>query len=147
MVALSAARAMGVPPAEQTMSQGANYLAKAFRSASQQADERKSALTHALAAAGRGDFSAANRLHRNRNRLSPAALAHLTLALVEMGREPLAAEVARLLEAELQLDPGGSRTSPRVFCSVEGCCVPRRMTPRSASAARSSSGTFGRPFL
>ena len=119
MVALSAARAAGVPPAEQTMGRGADYLAKAFRSASQQADERKAALTHALAAAGRGDFSAANRLHRSRNRLSPAALAYLTLALVEMGRDPMASEVARLLEAELQLEPGSPPASPRVFCSVK----------------------------
>ncbi|MEE8468693.1 MAG: hypothetical protein V3T22_09570, partial [Planctomycetota bacterium] len=87
---------------------------------SQQADERKAALTHALAAVGRGDFSAANRLHRNRNRLSPAALAHLTLALVEMGREPMASEVARLLETELQLEPGSPAGSPRMFCSVQG---------------------------
>ena len=39
--------------------------------------ESKAMLLHALAVAGKGDFALANRLYRDRNALSSAALAHL----------------------------------------------------------------------
>jgi alpha-2-macroglobulin len=57
----------------------------------------RAVLLHALSAAGEGDFALANRLHRERQQLSPAALAYLALALAEMGRQPMAAELLDLL--------------------------------------------------
>ena len=115
-LALAQARRVGVAPPAATVASAGGYLEQAFRRASQRDDEPKAALQHALAALGRGDFGALNRLHRNRNGLSPAALAHTALALVEMGRQPMGADLARLLEAELELQEGpGLR-----FCRTDG---------------------------
>lgn len=116
-VALGAARERGLAIAPDTLERAADYLSKAFRDASQEADERRAALQHGLAALGRGDFGALNRLHRNRNALSPAALAHAALALAAAGNEPMAADLARLLEPELLSEPGAPRQG--AYCSVE----------------------------
>ena len=59
--------------------------------------ESKAILLQALAAAGRGDFTLANRLYRNRPSLSTAALANLALALAEMDHKPMAEDLLALL--------------------------------------------------
>ena len=61
--------------------------------------ESKAVLLHALAVAGQGDFTLANRLYRNRPALSQAALAHLALALSEMDHKPMAEDLLKLLAA------------------------------------------------
>ncbi len=60
--------------------------------------ESKAILLHVLAVAGRGDFALANRLYRDRNALSSAALAHLALSFAAMDRKPTAEEILGLLE-------------------------------------------------
>jgi len=97
-------RGLAVPPASRV--QGLGFLEAAFRATSENADEAKAMLLHALAAGGRGDFGAANRLHRLRSGLSPAALAYTTLALVEMERAPMAAETAAELARRAELFDG-----------------------------------------
>ncbi|MCH2100671.1 MAG: tetratricopeptide repeat protein [Planctomycetes bacterium] len=106
MQALAIARGQGIPVAFQALDRGANYLLQAFQQASQRENERKALLLHALSLHGRSDFSAANRLHRLRNELSPAALAYTTLALLEMDRRPMAVELAELLAARTRLGSG-----------------------------------------
>jgi len=101
---LSAAREAGLQLAPLTLRKASDKLAGFYSAQGSQQLELRAALVHALAALGKGDFSAANTLHRERNRLSPAALAHTALALVHMKRAPMAAEVAAVLEASFQLD-------------------------------------------
>ena len=55
--------------------------------------ESKAILLHALAVAGHGDFALANRLHRERQQLSPAALAYLTMTFAEIDRKAMADEL------------------------------------------------------
>lgn len=102
---LAAARRAGLQLAPDTLRGATNRLAALYSDQGSQELELRAALVHALAALGKGDFSAANTLHRERNRLSPAALAHTALALVHLERSPMAAEVATVLEASFQLDP------------------------------------------
>lgn len=100
LVALTEAKSFGMTIAEQTLEKGLRYLQQAFRQSSSQDSERRCLLIFALARLGEDDFSAANRLHRTRSDLSPAALAWLSLAWMEMDRKPMAQEAARLLETE-----------------------------------------------
>ena len=70
--------------------------------------DSKSVLLQAMASAGRGDFTLANRLYRNRPSLSNAALAHLALALVQMDRQPMAGEILDVL-AKRNLDDAATK--------------------------------------
>ncbi len=100
MVALARARSHGLEVPQRALDRGIAYLDKAFREASQQADEIKAMLSWALCSFERGDFGALNRLHRERARLSPAALAYTALALAAMDKGPMALELAETLEAK-----------------------------------------------
>jgi len=119
-LALAAASGAGLAPPEDTLVRLTGFLSNSFRRAPEQANERKATLTHALAALDKGDFAAANRLYRERNNLSPAALAHTVLALVEMKRAPMATELARLLEDRMELAGDAPQGVSRAFCSVAG---------------------------
>lgn len=110
MVALAYAEARGIAIDANVKAQGVRYLENSFRSAAQDADEAKSMLLHALALHGKDDFGAANRLHRNRYKLSPAALAYTALALIEMDRSPMAEEVATVLQEQAIFSAGSERT-------------------------------------
>ncbi|MDZ7618015.1 MAG: hypothetical protein U1E05_13500, partial [Patescibacteria group bacterium] len=83
--------------------------------------DRRAVLLHAMAAAGNGNFSLVNRLHRDRAQLSPTALAYLALAFVEMDRNDTAAEVLGLLEdQDLDKEPAESQgATHRSHSSVE----------------------------
>ncbi len=99
LAALGRARAEGVSVPPQVVERGVTFAQNAFRGASQQADELKAMIQWALALHDAADFGALNRLHRLRQSLSPAALAYATLALAELGRVPMAAELAERLES------------------------------------------------
>ena len=60
--------------------------------------ESKAILLHVLAVAGQGDFALANRLYRDRNALSSAALAHLALSFAAMDRKATGEEILGLLD-------------------------------------------------
>ena len=75
--------------------------------------ESKAILLHALAAAGQGDFALANRLYRDRNSLSSAALAHLALSFAAMDRKATAKEVLDLLEKRNLDDTATRRDSAK----------------------------------
>ena len=115
MQALAAARTLGIPVAAQAADRGTQYLLASFQAASQRENERKAVLLYALALHGRGDFGTANRLHRLRNELSPAALAYTALALLEMDRRPMAVEIAELLATKVDGQQGASVVANRAF--------------------------------
>jgi alpha-2-macroglobulin len=115
MHALAAARERGIPVAAQALDRGVGYLLQVFQDTSQRENERKAIVLHALSLHDRGDFGTANRLHRSRNGLSPAALAYTALALLEMERKPMAVEIAELLASKVALDTGASTASNMAF--------------------------------
>jgi len=105
--ALAEARQIGISVLDQTMDLGLKYLTNAHRQASQQDGETKALLQHALAAAGKADFAALNRLYRERARLSPAALVHTSLALSAHGSLPMAADLCSLIEGQVATESTG----------------------------------------
>ncbi|MDA7977875.1 MAG: tetratricopeptide repeat protein [Pirellulales bacterium] len=106
--ALAEAKSGGYRVPDENHDRALTYLANHVVSVSENDYETKAVLLHAMAAAGRGDFALANRLHRNRPSLSSAALAHLALALIEMNRGQMASELLDLL-AERNLDTPTTR--------------------------------------
>ncbi|MEX2558266.1 MAG: outer membrane protein assembly factor BamD, partial [Pirellulales bacterium] len=106
--ALSLAKAAGYAVPDEAYEKAIRYLSGQVVATADTDYESKAILLQALAAAGRGDFTLANRLHRNRPSLSNAALAWLALALVEMDRQPMAAEILDLL-AKRNLDQSAAK--------------------------------------
>jgi hypothetical protein len=104
LVALADARDRGLLVPDVAIENGLRFLATAFQSSGQQDDERKAALVLAQARLGQDVFEAANRLHRERNRLSAVALADTTRALVALGRKPMAQEAAEVLAGSMHED-------------------------------------------
>jgi hypothetical protein len=105
--ALRRAQLVGLYVPAGALESAAGFLQQQFRGLSQTSDEEKAMIQWALACTGNGDFAAANRLHRERGSLSSAALAYTALALVELERAPMAAEVAETLAQKAQTGPGG----------------------------------------
>ncbi|HUY89785.1 MAG TPA: tetratricopeptide repeat protein [Pirellulales bacterium] len=95
--ALSLARGAGYQAPDDAFEKAISYLSSQIAATSDSDYESKAILLQGLSAAGRGDFTLANRLYRNRPALSNAALAHLAHALVEMDRAPMAGEILDVL--------------------------------------------------
>ncbi len=106
--ALSLARKAGYRVPDDAFEKALNYLNGQVAATADSDYESKAILLHALSAAGRGDFTLANRLVRNRPALSNAALAHLAHALVQMDRAPLASDILEVL-SKRNLDGAASR--------------------------------------
>jgi hypothetical protein len=98
--ALSLARAAGNKVPEAVLQKGIAYLRNQTAESDNNDYETKAVLLHALSTAGAGDFALANRLHRDRPQLSPAALLYVALALAEMNRPPMALEMLALAEKQ-----------------------------------------------
>ncbi|MCH7873235.1 MAG: hypothetical protein IID33_16185, partial [Planctomycetes bacterium] len=73
------------------------YLQKAFADARAEQAEMKSVVLHGLAWVNKADFAHANRLYRNRQSLSSAALGHLALTFARLDRKSIAAELLAVL--------------------------------------------------
>lgn len=106
--ALSLAKSAGYKVPDDGFEKALNYLSTQVAATPENDYESKAILLQGQAAAGRGDFALANRLHRNRPAMSNAALAHLALALIKMDRAPMAQDLLGML-ATRNLDD----TAPR----------------------------------
>ena len=82
--ALGAARDQGIEVDAGALSKAANRLRSDFQRANQSQDELKAVVQHALTAIDQGDFAALNRLHRERQSLSNAALVATALGTCVM---------------------------------------------------------------
>ncbi|QEG41940.1 tetratricopeptide repeat protein [Roseimaritima ulvae] len=98
MWALSQARSAGFAVSQEAFDKGKAYLQTAFAAADQSDLEQQTILLHGMAVCGCGDFAFANRLYRERNRLSPAALTHLALTLAKMNRPEMAKTLIPLIK-------------------------------------------------
>ena len=98
MWALSTARKAGFIVAQKQFDKGKTFLKSAF---SAQANiERQTILLHAMTESECGDFAYANRLYRERNRLSISGLSHLALALSAMKHPEMAREITDLIKID-----------------------------------------------
>ncbi|GAA5509961.1 tetratricopeptide repeat protein [Novipirellula caenicola] len=102
MWALHAARNLGFAVPQATIETGKAYLQTAFTETDSSDLERQTVLLHAMAVSKCGDFSLANRLYRERNRLSLSGLVHLALTLAEMNHDEMGLEILSLVKF-----PGG----------------------------------------
>ncbi len=96
--ALSLAKSAGYKLPGEQFEKGLTFLQSQIATTAETDYETKAVLLHALAAAGRGDFTLANRLYRNRPALTTAALVYLSLALAEMDHQPMAEDLLKLLD-------------------------------------------------
>jgi uncharacterized protein YfaS (alpha-2-macroglobulin family)/tetratricopeptide (TPR) repeat protein len=113
--AMGQARSAGYPVPADAFDRAATYLQSIIAQTAEDDYETRAVLLHALATTGRGDFTLANRLFRNRPALSNSALAHLSLAFVAMDRNAMAAELLGLL-AERNLDDLSTRREAALGC-------------------------------
>ena len=98
MWALSAARDAGFAVPQKTFDSGKAILKTSFSATSQSDLEQQAVLLHAMAKSGCGDFAFANRLHRERNRLSASGLTHLALTLTSMNRKEMATDLIAMIK-------------------------------------------------
>ncbi|HIQ22211.1 MAG TPA: tetratricopeptide repeat protein, partial [Planctomycetes bacterium] len=102
--ALSLARSAGYPVPEKNYQQAISWIKKQMARTADTDRRSKAILLHALATAGEGDFSVANRLHRERTQLGPKAALYLALAFAAMDREATARELLERVRAPAQAD-------------------------------------------
>jgi uncharacterized protein YfaS (alpha-2-macroglobulin family)/tetratricopeptide (TPR) repeat protein len=101
--ALALARSGGYKVPDDGFEKACAFLSSEIAKTREDDYESKAILLHALAAAGRGDFALANRLHRNRPALSTSALLHVAIALAAMDRRAMADDLLRVV-ADRKLD-------------------------------------------
>lgn len=109
--ALSLAKSNGYVVPDEAYEKGIAYVNAQIVATAENDYDSKAILLQSLAAAGRGDFTLANRLYRNRPSLSNAALAHLALAFVSMDRKPMAGDLLQLLGERNLADAAPRRRS------------------------------------
>jgi uncharacterized protein YfaS (alpha-2-macroglobulin family)/TolA-binding protein len=109
--ALSLAKSNGYSVPDDAYEKAMTYVNAQIVATAENDYDSKAILLQSLAAAGRGDFTLANRLYRNRPSLSNAALAHLALAFVSMDRKPMAGDVLQLLGERNLADAAPRRRS------------------------------------
>ena len=91
----------GIPVHHSTFEKAERFFATTFPKIDSNDAESKALVVHALSLTGRADFSAANRLYRERQNLSETALAYLTAAFVRMGRPSFAEDLLKILDTKL----------------------------------------------
>ncbi|HUT89986.1 MAG TPA: alpha-2-macroglobulin family protein [Thermoguttaceae bacterium] len=106
--AMSLARAAGYTVPDDGYHKAVGHLRDQLSKTEHGDYESQAILLHALSVAGSGDFAVANRLYRNRQAMSNAALVYLSLAFTQMDRKATAEELLGLM-AERDLDEVSSR--------------------------------------
>jgi tetratricopeptide (TPR) repeat protein len=117
--AMTLARKAGYVVPDAAYNKALGYLQNQVAATDNADYESKAILLHVLAVAGKGDFALANRLYRDRNALSSAALAHLALGFAAMDRKVTATEILGLLEKR-NLDDPTMRRDPQAGAPAHG---------------------------
>jgi len=141
--ALALAKKSGYSVPTSACGPAKNFLKSQIAKTANTDYESKAVLLHALAVEGQGDFALANRIHRNRQTLSSAALSHLALALVAMDRKEMAAEVLKILATRKLGDAGGKITTGSLPWNRSGvelralyALALQQVTPKNATAKK-----------
>jgi tetratricopeptide (TPR) repeat protein len=114
--ALSEARKLGLPVDPPTFDRAGKFLQNVFQQVAATDNDAKAVILHAQSVAKVADFANVNRLYRERNTLSPPALAYTALALASLERNEMAAEVLQVLETRKQEE----KTETRTLCRWDG---------------------------
>ena len=96
--ALAAARQAGAAVDDPTIARTTTYLKTTFAQIDQKDSDTKAVILHALSTLGEADFAYANRLYRQRNQMTDAALAYTALIFVNLERLEIAGEILNVLE-------------------------------------------------
>ncbi len=94
--AISLAKSAGYRITDEAYDKAVNFVQTKLTESAVTDYETKIVLLHALTVADHSDFRLANQLYRNRQSLSPAALAYLALTFAQMDRKQTAAELLSL---------------------------------------------------
>ncbi len=95
--ALSEANVQNVGVNPDTLAKARACLANTFTRLAATDNDAKAVVLHALSVGGGADFAHANRLHRERNALSPAALAYTAMTFANLKRNEFAGELLDVL--------------------------------------------------
>ena len=116
--AMAAARQAGVAVDDQTIAKTITYLKTAFTRTNQKDNDTKAVILHALSTLGQADFAYANRLYRQRNQMTDAALAYTALVFVNLERLEIAGEMLDVLERQDPLSaPSPLKSGAKTFPS------------------------------
>ncbi len=77
-----------------------NFLKNSYSNLDQNDYDVRAMIMHALSRSGKADYSFVNRLYRNRNSLSNAALAYTALSLANLEHKDMGLELIALLDAK-----------------------------------------------
>ena len=100
--ALVRASQLGIKVNADTLSKAENFLRTAMAQIQSADNEARAAIVHALSVSKVIDFTHVNSLHRERQRLSPIALAYTALAFANLDRNELSVEVLNVLESRVK---------------------------------------------
>lgn len=98
---LALAQQTGIPVHHATFEQAEKYFAAEFPKIDTNDSDSKAIIIHALSLTGRADFSAANRLYRDRQSLSETALAYMAAAFIRMERPTFSEDLLRILDNKI----------------------------------------------
>ncbi len=142
--ALASAEPVGLLTDPKALDKACAYLSGEFAKVGGNDHDTRAILLHALSTRRHATFEQANSLNRVRQGLSDAALAYLTLSLLNLDRASLAVEVADILIGRArseQVDPG---TTPRAFWEGKSA-LPFNRGPVEATAMASLAVSRARP--
>lgn len=98
---LAVAQQAGVSVDHNTLVRAEQYFTSSFSKIDSSDTESKAIVLQALSQTDRADFSAANRLYRERQNLSETALAYMAATFVHMGRPEFAEDLLKILDTKL----------------------------------------------
>jgi hypothetical protein len=102
--ALTAAHEQGIAVDSQVLEKSKNFLKDVYTKVAQDNYEIRSLILHALAQSKDADYAFVNRLYRNRNALSEAALAYTALCLHALDHDEMGREMIDLLDSKCTPD-------------------------------------------
>ena len=98
---LALAKNAGIPVHHATFENAEKFFAAAFPKIETNDSDSKAIFIHALSVTGRADFSAANRIYRDRQNLSETALGYMAAAFIRMDRPTFAEDLLKILDTKL----------------------------------------------
>lgn len=98
---LALAKNAGIPVNHATFESAEKFFTTAFPKIETNDSDTKAIFIHALSVTGRADFSAANRIYRDRQNLSETALGYMAAAFIRMDRPTFAEDLLKILDTKL----------------------------------------------
>lgn len=98
---LALAKKAGIPVHHATFENAERFFGTTYPRINTNDSDSKALFIHALSVTGRADFSAANRLYRDRQNLSETALAYMAAAFIRMNRPGFAEDLLKILDTKI----------------------------------------------